>query len=90
MNNEVLTDLKQFIAATVSQQIMASEERLTHRIDHLGQRVDGLEQKVGSLEQKVDGLSDFVREALDTTNDATGEQLADHERRITTLEQAAV
>lgn len=68
MTEEIVTDLKQFITATVSQQTT-----------ELGQRID-------NLEHKVDSLTGFVIEAIDTSNEETGKQLKNHERRITKLE----
>lgn len=85
MNDDQMDDLKQFIAATVSQ----TEARL-------GGRIDGVETKVGSLETKVDRLEvkvDSLRhEMLDGfagvagVVDPANDQLEDHEKRITSLE----
>jgi len=41
------------------------------------------------VHNKIDELSDFVRNAIDDSNEANGQQLADHERRITKLEHQA-
>lgn len=75
-NEEMLADLKQFITTAVRTEVNAALE-------------EKLEQKLEPINQKIDDLTDFVRESLDITNETTGEQLADHETRITKLEQAA-
>lgn len=93
MNEEVLEDLKQFIAATVSQQtsdLRMDFERLERRLDD---KVDGLDAKINGVEQRlskrIDDLTDFVSDAIDTANESADTQLKDHERRITKLEHAA-
>lgn len=45
-----------------------------------------VKEELNPISQKLDDLTDFVREALDTANEASGEQLTDHEQRITKLE----
>ncbi len=84
MTEEIITDLKQFITATVSQQTT----ELGQRIDGLEHRFDSLEHKFDKLEHKVDSLTGFVIEAIDTSNEETDKQLKNHERRITKLEHA--
>jgi cell division septum initiation protein DivIVA len=54
MNEDVIDDLKQFIAATISQQISG-----------LRQDFERLEHKVDAVDQKVDNLASAVAEALD-------------------------
>lgn len=77
MDENTITDLKQFISSTVSQQVTASEDRLSKQIDSVDAR----------LSQKIDSLTNFVTDALDISNEEAGKQLADHEQRITKLEQ---
>jgi predicted nucleic acid-binding Zn-ribbon protein len=74
MDEDMLNDLKQFIANTVSQ----TEVRLTGRLDGIEQRMGGLEQKVEDLDLKVDTISEVLHE-----------NLSDHELRLTKLEQRA-
>lgn len=81
MNEDVIADLKQFISATVSQQTV----ELGARIGRVEDRLEHVEQK---LEKKIDDLTEFVTEAIDTSNEEHGKQLKDHERRITKLEHA--
>ena len=73
MNDDVINDLKQFIEATVSQQLAQQTERL--------------ETKINGVAQKVDDIAAGIAEAPDTSNEVVDEQLADHEQRITRLEQ---
>lgn len=79
MNEDIITDLKQFIAATVAQQTT-----------DLRQEIGGLrlhvKQELGRIDQKLDNLSAFVAQAIDAANDTTGTQLKNHEQRITQLE----
>ncbi len=57
-------------------------------LTELEQRFKKIDQHLETFEQKFDDLSDSVQEAIDTSNDASGQQLADHEQRITKFEQA--
>lgn len=75
MNDDVIADLKQFIAVTISQQT-----------DGLRESIERLDKKVDGIDRKIDDLSAAVAEAIDTTNEATEKQLKDHERRIVRLE----
>jgi gas vesicle protein len=81
MNEDVITDLKQFIATTISQQTV----ELSTRIDSVENRLDRVEQR---LKKKIDDLTDFVTNAIDVSNEEHGKQLKNHERRITKLEHA--
>lgn len=83
MNDDVVQDLKQFIASTISQQ--TAEFATKDDINRLATKDD-----INRLETKVDDLSGAVAEALDTSNEAVGEQIADHDSRITRLEHKVV
>jgi predicted transport protein len=75
MNEDVIADLKQFIAATVSQNtadIRSDMQRLDDKLSH-----------------KIDDLSDSVAEAISSSNDTVQNAIDNHELRITTLEQQA-
>lgn len=92
MNDEIIDDLKQFIAATISQQTARLEDRIDgidQRIDGIDQRLDGIDQRTDRIESKIDDLSVSVAEAIDGVNDTTDTQLKDHERRILKLEHGA-
>ena len=79
MNDELVTDLKQFIATTVSQQLAEQDERFNAKIESLDIK----------LSQKIDDLTSFVTETVDATNETTDKQFVNHEKRIAKLEHAA-
>ncbi len=72
MDEDVVNDLKQFIAATVTQQT-----------SDIKADIADLDRK---LSTKIDNLSQAVGEAIEQTNEATDTQLKDHEQRIGRLE----
>jgi hypothetical protein len=83
MDEDVITDLKQFIAATVSQHT----SELDKKMDKLDQRIEKLDGKVDTIDKKIDDLSTSVADALDTNNDVSEAQSKDYGRRLTRLEQ---
>lgn len=82
MNDDTIQDLKQFITATVSQQV--SDVRSD--ISDIRSDIAKLDIK---LTTKIDDLSQSVAEALENSNQATDAQLKVHEQRIARLEQKA-
>lgn len=64
--------------ATV-QQLDATVQRLDTTMQHMDR----------DFNRKLDNLSAAMAEALDTSNEASGKQLRNHERRITRLERRA-
>lgn len=83
MDDDTLTDLKQFISATVHQETAELGSRLTNKIDS---KIDQLDKK---LSGKIDTLSQSIAEAMDASTEATDTQLRNHEHRIGLLEQKA-
>jgi fatty acid/phospholipid biosynthesis enzyme len=92
MNEDVIADLKQFIAATVSQQMsgFVTKEDLRDLatkddITTLKGEIAGVKADVARVEHKVDDLQEAVAEALNNANDAVEElidkRLAEHVRR---------
>lgn len=79
MNEDTIADLKQFIATTVAQQTVAITNDIGKEIKNLDDR----------LSTKIDDLSRSVAEALDVSNEATDQQVKDHDQRIMRLEQKA-
>jgi uncharacterized protein involved in exopolysaccharide biosynthesis len=82
MDDAVIADLKQFIAATVSQ----NTADIRGDVALLKQDVAHLDDRIARLETKVDVLSQSVAEALDMSNEATQTQLDEHDRRLIRLE----
>ena len=76
MNDDTITDLKQFISATIAQQ--TDEFRTELRLS------------LQETNQKIDDLSAYVAQALSDSNDAIAAQLQQHESRILKLEQRLV
>jgi LPS O-antigen subunit length determinant protein (WzzB/FepE family) len=83
MNEDVVADLKQFIAATVSQQSAGLRADLQVDLQKLEDKIQRLDDK---LTAKIDDLSASVAEALDIQAESTSSQFDDHEHRITRLE----
>lgn len=69
--SDLIDDLKQFITLSISQ---ATSTLAT-------------KEDIGRLEQKIDSLQDAVSDAITTSNDATHEQLDNHEHRLVKLER---
>jgi chromosome segregation ATPase len=89
MDENTITDLKQFIAATVSQQTSDLRQDISgvnHDIVVLKQDVSSLKQDIVSIDRKIDNLSPAVAEAIDNANEHTESRLNDHENRIARLE----
>ncbi len=89
MNTDVIDDLKQFIVATTSQQTSDIRDDI-HEVkinaQALGKRIDDLDIK---LSTKLDDVMQAVGVALDASNNSLGDQITDHETRITKLEHRA-
>lgn len=71
MNDDVIQDLKQFIAATVSQQTA-----------DLATKDD-----IARIERKIDQVQTAVEDSVIGFTSAVDDQVQDHEKRITRLEQ---
>jgi len=75
MNNDVIDDLKQFIATTVAQQSSGIRDDLA--------KLDGkLSHAVATLDGKVDDLAAFMAEAMDNFDQTVTKRFTNHERRI--------
>lgn len=74
-NEDLFTDLKQFIEATVSQ----SEQRFERHMD----------AKIDDLRSDISGQFDEVLDAIGERADNADRKLEDHERRLTRLEHRA-
>ena len=76
--SDLIDDLKQFITLSISQatSTLATKEDIA-----------SIKTDVSRLEQKIDSLQDAVSDAITTSNDATHEQLDNHEHRLVKLER---
>lgn len=83
-NEELLADLKQFIEATVSQQMsqFATKEDLAELATK-----DDLKSEIQGAEHRLGARIDVLDEKIDTIQDAIADTVQDHERRIRRLEQ---
>jgi hypothetical protein len=75
MNEDIITDFKQFITSTIGQQI-----------SEVKQDIENLDIK---LSTKIDDLSESVAAAISSTDEVVDEQLQDHDKRLTKLERKA-
>ena len=93
MNEEIIADFKQFVAATVTQQT----SDLRGDIDGIKEDIKEVKEDIKALDKKLCGMIDEVDVKLDTISAAVGERfedsaakttkrLDDHEVRITKLE----
>ena len=80
MNDELIADLKQFIAGLLAQEL--SDVR--GDIAKFHGDMHAMEQR---LTTRIDDLQQSIADALDTSNEATDTQLQNHEKRIKLLEQ---
>lgn len=103
MNEDAIADLKQFIAATISQQLTSSLGEIKTDISEIKTDLKRLEQKVDKLEARSDKLEEWAEEAdiklgtiantigarIEKDQAKTNTRLDDHEVRIIKLEPQA-
>lgn len=75
MNEDVIADLKQFIANTVRQEISGVMDE-----------IQGISERIDKLEKKVDDGFAGVGDAIEEITNHVQPRLDDHETRITKLE----
>ena len=90
MTKSAIQDLKQFIAATVHQEIVAVEDRLEEKISVIDSKINGIDSKLNSLDKKIDDKTEEILSAIaDTTNDRfdiVEEDVKHLDTRVTKLE----
>ncbi len=92
MNEEIITDLKQFISASISQQtaeIRGDISELRGDVGEIRGDISELRGDIKRLDNKIDDLSASVAEAIEVGHEATDRQLKNHDSRICRLEQKA-
>ncbi len=80
MDEDTITDLKQFITGTVRQEITAVESRLDAKIDSLEVKLEA------KIDLTKDEIISAVAEVMQDHIDSEDERLADHEKRLVRLE----
>lgn len=80
-NEELFQDLKQFITATVSQEVDGLRKELKTDIANLRTDIIRLDTKLNTIQDAIADTLTQVTEALDVT-----EQVHDHEQRLRRLE----
>ena len=75
VNEDIIADLKQFIAGVVAQEV--------------GELRSDMASMEARLNTRIDELSASVAEALEAINEETDRRLKNHERRIARLERKA-
>lgn len=95
-NDEMIQDLKQFIAVTVSQAEQRINDNLggrlggvENRLSKVEVRLSGVEGRLSSLETKVDTIQDAIADAISQANESTDAAIQDHKQRLRRLEQKA-
>lgn len=78
---ELITDLKQFIGATVSQQLSLQSQELREEIKRDTQK--SIDESVNRLRQEMNQRFAEQDEKLDEIMNAVGGDLQDHDLRIT-------
>jgi hypothetical protein len=84
MNDEVIADLKQFMTSLLSQQF--GQFRIDFGQEIRAEIQASAQQVKSELGQQIEDLSDAIAEALEATNEDTGQRLNNHERRLKFLE----
>ncbi|MEC3979629.1 hypothetical protein QMK34_30680 [Amycolatopsis sp. H20-H5] len=89
-NEELFTDLKQFITATVSQQTagLATKDDIANMTTK--DDIDGLRAEIKVLDEKVDIIQAAIADTFTYTAGTTDTTLQDHEHRLRKLEHHSV
>lgn len=93
MNDEIISDLKQFIATTISQQTASLEQKMDKgfeevdkRFEQVDKRFEAIDKRFDEMDDKIDitvaGIGETITELSDNINAVT----KDHEHRISRLE----
>lgn len=85
MNDDVIQDLKQFITATMHQEFSGVKDDISDLKDDMKSVKNEIRETREILSSRIDDID----AKLDTVIEASGEQLVDHETRITKLETKA-
>jgi DNA anti-recombination protein RmuC len=88
-NEDLFTDLKQFITATISQQLanVATKDDLDELRAELKSDINSLRIDLAALDEKIDLVQDAIAETLTDTTKISNTILQDHEKRLVKLER---
>lgn len=94
-NEDLLADLKQFISATVSQQLadVATKEdigKITERLDGMDRRFDAMEKRFDDTDLQLDAVQQAIGEAVERIESASRvdrAKLDDLDQRFRRFEQ---
>lgn len=84
MDEDTLTDLKQFITSTMSQQLALQSDDMNKRFEKLEQK---LSEQIDNLDTKVNTIANTIGVQMEEDKTSVHETLKNHETRITKLEQ---
>ncbi len=88
MDENTLTDLKQFITATVVQNTQGIKDEIISEIKgEIKTEIIKVQQQNDDLDTKVDTIANTIGIQLEDDKNSVSEKLDDHEGRITRLEQ---
>ncbi len=85
-NEQLLEDLKQYIDGRLTQSETLLRSEMNERFDEVDKRFEDVDKRFGDVDKRFED----VDAKLDTIMEATGEQVHDHERRITKLESQTI
>ena len=85
LTTEDIEDIKQRMYANIRVLMTQLEEVIDTKLEQ--KLEEKLEEKLAPIRQDIRDLTEFVQDAITTSNDASQEQIDDHEVRITRLEQ---
>ncbi len=86
MNEDTITDLKQFIAGAITQQT----SDIHYTVQQIDSRLSSLASSMKVLDQKVDDGFAAIAEMLDASSNEAEARLNNHETRLTRLETKAI
>ena len=90
MDSDTLQDLKQFITATVSQQLAQQTEELNERFDEHDKKFETIDKRFEMMDKRLDDHEEKLDEILNAVGASfqdSDRTLHEHDVRITRLER---
>jgi flagellar capping protein FliD len=91
-NEELLQDLKQFVAATVSQSAADIKSDMNKRFEAVDNRFGSIDRRFDAMDKRFDDVYqrfDDIDDQLNEIQNAVGTELQDHEKRLRRFEARA-